>query len=1044
MSPPPPPPVLGRGNRQKRRTIKLRDDYPPEGPALLPAPEEMQPAEDPELEMVPSTVTRRFLQLANNIRLILVQKFWTKSNTFGLSRLYYGNPSCISDEFTSTADMATAAVNSQPPKAVKDGMLDAIWPYPNISSWRLGSWFWGQGDTKSLTGFRDLVNNVLLAKDFKLKDIQNVAWDKINDLLAQISPNAPEGEGWVETSVDIEVPTGIKKKAGEQPQNNHRAAKFFSVPGLWHRSIPALISSVFSGDMAAESFHFNPFKQFWKTSQGWLERVRDELFNSDAWFSLNVLSKWIQCKPTAHAAHHVAYLPTLPDSIIEFICAHVGARTADSIKTNCRRELFHAALNILFDEKFLEAWKYGIVVDCLDGIKRRVFPRIFTWSADYPEKVLLASIRVLGACPCPRCLVKKDDIPRIGMKADRNTREKKPHIDTEDYRSKVESARNAIYHDGFVVNGNIVDGLLKAESLTATKNTFSKVLTSQGFNFFKMLAVDLLHEIELGVWKALFTHLIRMLHAVATKGENVVDELNGRYRLIPTFGLSTIRLFSSDVSQMKKLAARDLEDILQLHMHSERTLNLLDSLTTQLGNSLRYFTNTICPNFDTVETPSERDARVQAQEQRLASKSNSDSSQAPAQRNTAVLNGVPDAANVIPNLVNPPVPNGGGGRRPCKFNMKTYKMHSLGHYVPDIREFGTTDSYSMQIGKLEHHISKSRYRHRTNKNCFTHQLARLTQRAENLRRSAQKLKAYKIKVSEHQVGRGGTSTEMKEPFSADEMFHIAKDNRNPVYLGLWLRHFPNDPALKVHEGQGGVGEEKQFSDAERDALFFQYQRMFSHAILLINFTSYDLHRDQDFINLRTPKCFVMVASNEDSTEHRENSKPVRKEFLWVRWFGCDPTWESGFKYCRLDRVGFVPQEDPDAFGFLDPAAVLRGAHLIPAFAHGQTIKLCAPSIAREDDGDWEYYYVNRFVDRDMLMRHLGVGIGHMSLAEKHEEDPYVFEEEEGEVVYQERGVEDDRAELFASNKEEEMDMDDMEEHDSADKLAVEDDEQYEY
>ncbi|KIJ22618.1 hypothetical protein M422DRAFT_196959 [Sphaerobolus stellatus SS14] len=229
-----------------------------------------------------------------------------------------------------------------------------------------------------------------------------------------------------------------------------------------------------------------------------------------------------------------------------------------------------------------------------------------------------------------------------------------------------------------------------------------------------MLAVDLLHEIELGVWKSLFTHLIWMLHAVATKGENVVDELNGRYRLIPTFGLSTIQCFSSDVSQMKKLAARDFEDILQclipafeglfpeewdvkiqellftlcywhglakLRMHSEITLNLLNSLTTQLGNSLRYFTNTICPNFDTVETPSEHDARVQA----------------PAQSNTAVLNGVPDAANVIPNLANPPVPNGRGGRHPCKFNMKTYKMHSLGHYVPDIREFGTTDSYSTQI-----------------------------------------------------------------------------------------------------------------------------------------------------------------------------------------------------------------------------------------------------------------------------------------------------------------------------------------------------------
>ena len=30
-----------------------------------------------------------------------------------------------------------------------------------------------------------------------------------------------------------------------------------------------------------------------------------------------------------------------------------------------------------------------------------------------------------------------------------------------------------------------------------------------------MLVADLLHEFELGVWKALFTHLIRILHAAA-------------------------------------------------------------------------------------------------------------------------------------------------------------------------------------------------------------------------------------------------------------------------------------------------------------------------------------------------------------------------------------------------------------------------------------------------------------------------------------------------------------------------------------------------
>ena len=42
-----------------------------------------------------------------------------------------------------------------------------------------------------------------------------------------------------------------------------------------------------------------------------------------------------------------------------------------------------------------------------------------------------------------------------------------------------------------------------------------------------MLVVNLLHEFELGVWKALFTHLIRVLYAAAPNG-NLVAELDRR------------------------------------------------------------------------------------------------------------------------------------------------------------------------------------------------------------------------------------------------------------------------------------------------------------------------------------------------------------------------------------------------------------------------------------------------------------------------------------------------------------------------------------
>jgi hypothetical protein len=42
-----------------------------------------------------------------------------------------------------------------------------------------------------------------------------------------------------------------------------------------------------------------------------------------------------------------------------------------------------------------------------------------------------------------------------------------------------------------------------------------------------MLVVDLMHEFELGVWKAIFIHLMRILYAAASGGQ-LVAELDRR------------------------------------------------------------------------------------------------------------------------------------------------------------------------------------------------------------------------------------------------------------------------------------------------------------------------------------------------------------------------------------------------------------------------------------------------------------------------------------------------------------------------------------
>lgn len=57
------------------------------------------------------------------------------------------------------------------------------------------------------------------------------------------------------------------------------------------------------------------------------------------------------------------------------------------MKTHCKRELMHAIWVLLLSDKdFMHAYKHGIVVECVDGILRRLFPRLLTYSADYPEK----------------------------------------------------------------------------------------------------------------------------------------------------------------------------------------------------------------------------------------------------------------------------------------------------------------------------------------------------------------------------------------------------------------------------------------------------------------------------------------------------------------------------------------------------------------------------------------------------------------------------------------------------------------------------------
>jgi hypothetical protein len=51
-------------------------------------------------------------------------------------------------------------------------------------------------------------------------------------------------------------------------------------------------------------------------------------------------------------------------------------------------------------------------------------------------------------------------------------------------------------------------------------------LVPLGLDVFKMLVPDVLHEFELGIWKMILAHLVRLLYA--SGGDSAVNELDNR------------------------------------------------------------------------------------------------------------------------------------------------------------------------------------------------------------------------------------------------------------------------------------------------------------------------------------------------------------------------------------------------------------------------------------------------------------------------------------------------------------------------------------
>ena len=121
---------------------------------------------------------------------------------------------------------------------------------------------------------------------------------------------------------------------------------------------------------------------------------------------------------------------------------------------------------------------------------------------------------------------------------------------------------------------------------------------------------------------------------------------------IPAFEGLLPELFNGKLLRLLYKAA-EWHALAKLRMHTDSTLDLLEAITREFGHLMRQFRDETSDEFNTTEIPCKTGARK-------------------------------------------------GGARSSKkkklnLNLNTYKFHALGDYVSTICLFGTTDSYSTQV-----------------------------------------------------------------------------------------------------------------------------------------------------------------------------------------------------------------------------------------------------------------------------------------------------------------------------------------------------------
>ena len=259
-------------------------------------------------------------------------------------------------------------------EALRSSGVNLFHPFPNATVFRCINWFLEASGTVSAAGLDRFIHKVILSDDFNREDLKNFSTTReMTQLDEHGATDIPfsADDGWKKGSVTLYLPKAKVKHASEA------ASPQALISGIHYRPILEVIKAACQNSQAKE-YHWVPFKLIHQ-SQDEHMRAYTDIYNSDAMLEEDAkiqalerhpeddadtevailamllwsdsthlatfgtaslwpvylyfgnLSKYARCRPNAHAAHHIAYIPSVSLEPDLLLCGHLSLHSSQTL-----------------------------------------------------------------------------------------------------------------------------------------------------------------------------------------------------------------------------------------------------------------------------------------------------------------------------------------------------------------------------------------------------------------------------------------------------------------------------------------------------------------------------------------------------------------------------------------------------------------------------------------------------------------------------------------------------------------------------------------